>query len=189
MPVAVRLRDSGYSLSERVVEPSGKWVSNTMQIVWDITDPQTALYTVNAPAIRAAVGYLGGRDVTLGDVRIEMPTTETNWACIAIAALDGKPIDESERILLVVAGRVENTNMGWNEDRTSVSNRWGTEPTVAEGIPANITFTAIDDLRVQSLDGTGMPEGDVPCHASEASGATFTIGAEYKTLWYLITRP
>ena len=189
MPVAVSLRDSGYSLSERVTEPSGKWVSNTMQIGWDVTDPQAALYTVNSPAIRAAVGYLGSKDVTLGDVRIEMPATETNWACMAIAALDGKPIDESEKILLVAAGRVENTNMGWNEDRTSVSNRWGTEPTVAEGIPANIAFTAIDDLRVQSLDGTGMPKGDVPCRASEAGGTTFTIGAEYKTLWYLITRP
>jgi hypothetical protein len=118
-----------------------------------------------------------------------MPTTETNWASIAIAALDGKSIDESERILLVAAGRVENTNMGWNEDRTSVSNRWGTEPTVAEGIPANIIFTTIDDLRVQSLDGTGMPKGEVPCHAWEDRGTTFTIGPEYKTLWYLITRP
>ena len=42
--------------------------------------------------------------MTLGDVKIEMPSTETNWASIAIAALDGKPIPESDKILLVAAG-------------------------------------------------------------------------------------
>ena len=187
-PVAAQFRDGGLSLSKQVAEPDGKWISDTGQIEWDIVDPQTALYTVNAPAVRAAVGYLGGRSVTLDDIKVEMPTTETNWASIAIAALDGKPIPASDRILLVAAGRVENTNMGWNEDRTSVSDKWGTEPSVAEGISATITFTKLDSLRVQPLDGTGMPKGDVPCQISDG-GAAFTIGAQYGTLWYLITRP
>ena len=186
-PVAVQFRDGDLSLSQAVAEPSGKWVSGTGQIVWDKAESQTALYTVNSPAVRAAVGYLGGRSVTLGDIKIEMPNTETNWASIAIAALDGKPISESDRILLVAAGRIENTNMGWNEDRTSVSDRWGEEPTVAEGIPATITFTKSRNMQVQPLDGTGMPKGDVPCETSD-SGMTFTIGAQYKTLWYLLRK-
>ncbi len=188
-PVAVEFRDSALSLSEAAVEPDGKWITNTKQIVWDKVNPQIALYTVNAPAVRAVVGYLGGRSVTLGDVKIEMPTTETNWASIAIAALDGKPISESDKILLVAVGRVENTNMGWNENRTSVSNKWGTEPTVAEGIPATITIHNVpsSESTVQLLDGTGMPKGDVPCHESDGE-TVFTIGAQYKTLWYLITR-
>ena len=188
-PVAVQFRDGESSLSKTVAEPTDKLTSSTGQIEWDKVDPQTALYTVNSPAVRAAVGYLCGRNVTLGDVRIEMSTTETNWASIAIAALDGKPIPKSDRILLVAAGRVENTNMGWNEDHTSVSDRWGTEPTVAEGIPATVIFTKLDGLHVQALDGTGALKDDVPCHRSDGGGTAFTIGAQYKTLWYLITRP
>ena len=115
-----------------------------------------------------------------------MPTTESNWASIALAALDGKPIAESDKVLLVAVGRVENTNMGWNEDRTSVSNRWGTEPTVAEGIPATIKLKS-GSWRVQSLDGSGAPKGDLPCQRSDEGETVFSIGAQYKTLWYLIT--
>ena len=125
--------------------------------------------------------------MTLGDIKIEMPATETNWASIAIAALDGKPIAESDRVLLVAVGRVENTNMEWNEERTSVSNRWGKEPTVAEGIPATITFTKSGKIEIQPLDGTGMPKGDVQCEKSD-EGTAFTIGAQYETLWYLIRK-
>lgn len=185
-PVAVQFQDDKLTLSEKVAEPSGKWESNTGQIVWDKVDPNIALYTINAPAVCAAIGYLGGRSINLGNISIEMPTTRTNWASITIAALDGKPISESGRILLVAVGRVENTNMVWNEARTSVSDKWGTEPTVAEGIPAVITFKGFDSLRVQALDGTGAPKGDVPCQTSD-KGLGFTIGAQYKTLWYLIT--
>ena len=182
-PVAVQFQDDGLALSEEIPESSVKWVSSTKQIAWDKANPETALYTVNSPAVRAAVGYLGGRSVTLGDVIITMPETESNWASIAMAALDGKPISESSKILLVAAGRVENTNMGWNETRTSVSDKWGTEPTIAEGIPATINFTESKKLRIQALDGTGMPKSDVPCEEGK-----FIIGAKYETLWYLITR-
>ncbi len=186
--VAVQFRDGALSLSRTAKEPSGKWISHTGEIVWNKGDPRTAIYTINSHVVRAAVGYLGGQTVTLGDVSIKMPQTETNWASIAIAALDGKSISKSDRILLVAVGRVENTNMGWNHDRTSVSDQWGNEPTVAEGVPATITFSKSDDRIVRSLDGTGMPKGNVPCHSSDA-GTAFDIGAEHGTLWYLITRP
>jgi hypothetical protein len=185
-PVAMRFRDGEISVSEEAAEPDDKWISGTKEIMWDKSGTQNPIYTVSAPAVRAAVGYLGGKTVDLDGVRIEMQTTETNWASIAIAALDGKPIPDSSRLLLVAAGRVENTSMGWNEERTTVSDRWGTEPTVAEGIPAtvNIGGTVI----VQPLDGTGTWKGDVPCNASNGE-TTFTIGAQYETLWYMITRP
>ena len=38
------------------------------------------------------------------------------------------------------------------------------------------------------LDGTGTPKGNVPCQTRDG-GTVFTIGAQYGTLWYLITRP
>lgn len=185
-PIAVEFSGDSISLSKKVEEMGEKWLSNTGQIAWDKTNSDTAIYTVNTPCVRAAVGYLGGQSIVLGDIEIKMLSTKTNWASIAIAALDGKSINESNRVLLVAAGRVENTNMQWNEDRTSVSNKWGTEPTVVEGIPAEITFGG--KRQAQSLDGTGAPKDDVPGR-TENNGTTFTIGAEYKTLWYLITKP
>jgi hypothetical protein len=186
-PVAVQFRDGKIATSKQIPEPSGKWISSTGQIEWDKADPKTAIYTINSPSVRVAVGYLGGKSVTLGNIKIKMSTTETNWASIAVSALDGKDIARSSKILMVVAGRIENTSMVWNETRTSVGNRWGTEPTMAEGIPATISFIGMDGLRIQSLDGTGAPNGEVPCKKSD-DGTVFTIGAQYKTLWYLISR-
>ena len=42
-----------------------------------------------------------------GDVTIEMAKTDRNWASIALAALDAKPIAESKKILLVAVEEAE----------------------------------------------------------------------------------
>ena len=106
--------------------------------------------------MRAAVGYIGGRDIVLGDVKIRVTKATEDWAAVAIGALDGKPLAESSRILVVAAGRVENVNMGWNESRTSISDEWGSGPVLAEGIEATIHLPS--GARVAALDGAGQPE-------------------------------
>ena len=161
--------------------------SCTGEIVWNQSNPERGIYTVNTAQVQAAVGYLGGQTITLGDITIEMPVTDTNWASIAMAALDGMPIRESGRILLAAVGRVENTDMGWNAERTSVTDKWGEEPTVAEGIPATITLMDIEGRQIHALDGTGTPKGEVRAEPVDG-GTRFCIGAEYETLWYLVSQ-
>ncbi|MBN2307349.1 MAG: carbohydrate binding domain-containing protein [Candidatus Hydrogenedentes bacterium] len=185
-PVGIRLTEGPGPLEIPAVEPPvGARKSESGEIVWDSTDPAQAAYTVNAPAVRAAVGFIGGRAIRLGDVTIQVTGTEGGWAAVAVGALDGKPIAESGRILVVAAGRVENTGMGWNEARTSVLNRWGQAPAVAEGITATIRLPA--GAEANALDGTGTPKGGVPL-AARAGGVELAIGPEYETLWYGVTR-
>ena len=155
------------------------------QVQWDWSNPEQATYTVNAPAARAAVGFVGGKTIKLGDVTIETAKTERNWASIALAALDAKPISESKRVLLVAAGRVENTNMGWNEARNSVGRKWGGPPIIAEGIPAAITMPGRARASALGPDGKRKAAVDV----STADGQIVVkIGSEHRTLWYLIER-
>ncbi len=52
------------------------------------------------------------------------------WGTVAMTTLDERPWQKTERILLVVVGRGENTGMKWNEARTSVSDQWGRGPYV-----------------------------------------------------------
>jgi len=157
-------------------------VSSTGEIVWDVTDADSAIYTVNAPAVRVAVGFLGGKTIALGDVSISVIKAESDWASIAVAALDGKPIADSAKVLVVAVGRVENQNMGWNEERTSVSRKWGDGPTVAEGIGARITLPG--NRRMSALSGTGAPQTTVTTATAENGSTTYEIGANYRTLWY-----
>ena len=153
-------------------------------IVWNPSDPDGATYTVNVPAVRAAAGYVGGREMVLGDATIHVTAAAENWAAVAVGALDGRPLAESSRVLVVAAGRIENVNMGWNEKRTTVSNRWGGPPVLAEGIEAAIHLPV--GGHVTALDGTGRPKGEVEFERT-ADGIAFTIGPKYATLWYAVT--
>jgi len=159
--------------------------SDTGEIVWDASDEGAAVYTVNAAAVRVAVGYITGRTITLGDVSIEVTKAANGWAAVAVGALDGKPIGESTRVLVVAVGRVENSDMGWDDNRRTVSNHWGRAPVVAEGIEATLRVPGRG--KVLALDGTGTPKGDVPSE-EENGGLTFKLGPQHQTLWYGVTR-
>ncbi len=115
-----------------------------------------------------------------------MSTTPRNFAALTLSAVDGKPMDQSQSLLLTAVGTVENTAMVWNKERTSLGTKWGTGPTLAEGVPAAITVrTVMTGVTVYALDATGKRLGIV---ASKLGGGavTFAIGPEYKTLWYEI---
>ena len=185
-PVGFRLAEGKGNIEAPAVDvPAGRRVSNTGEIAWDVTDKQRATYTVNAPAVRAAVGQVAGQELKLGDVVVHVTKAEKGWACVALGALDGKPLAESSKTLVVAAGRVENSNLGWNEDRTTVGRNWGSAPTVAEGITATIRFPGA--VKVSVLDGIGAPTAQVRTTPA-AGGTKFEIGPQYKTLWYAVTR-
>jgi hypothetical protein len=89
-------------------------------------------------------------------------------------------------LLLVAAGNVDNTGMGWNTDHTSVGAQWGRAPTLCEGITANVTLTlAAKTARVHALDGNGARAEEVPAKFA-AGKLSFEIGPRFKTLWYEI---
>ena len=142
-----------------------------------------ALYTISASAALAAAGYMGGQTVTLGANTLTFPAFGNGFAAVTLTAMDRRPLAESRRLLLTLAGKVENQDMGWNAARTSVGNKWGHGPTVAEGIPAAVSLRTTGARHVWALDSTGKRVGDV--HAAWADGLlTFTVGPQFKTLWY-----
>jgi hypothetical protein len=174
-------------LSEKVTRTDGPWESENGQIIWDNRDSVNSVYKINAPAVKAAIGYIGGKKIDLGDITIAMDTTRYNWATITVSALDGKPLAGSERILIAASGRVENTDWKWNAEKTTLGGEWGKAPTLAEGIPALLVFRNMEKIRVQSLDPAGNPVAEIPV-TGKGNEQKFGIGAQYKTLWYIVTR-
>jgi hypothetical protein len=142
-------------------------------------------YLAVSPAAQSVTGYVGGQTVTLGRNTLAFPAFGNNFAAVALTAMDQHPLAQSRKMLLTLAGKVENQDMGWNAARTSVGSQWGHGPTVAEGIPATVTLKTNAARHVWALDGTGKRVGDVP--ATYANGRlTFTVGPQFKTLWYEI---
>ncbi|MDQ3814341.1 MAG: hypothetical protein M3347_10370, partial [Armatimonadota bacterium] len=155
-------------------------------VTWHTDSPGTALFTVNAPRAKAAIGFLGGQWTDLGGFVVEMEKTPRNFVTLALTAMDNQPIAQSKSLLLTALSNVENKGMGWNADRTSVSDQWGTGPTLAEGIPATIHLrTSASKATVYALDGRGKRLKPVPAQLKN-NRLTFRIGPTYKTLWYEI---
>lgn len=186
-PMNVNMKGKELKLSEKVTDPTGSWDSETNEIIWDNRDSINAVFKINAPSAKAAIGYVGGKRIELGNVTIAMDTTKFNWATITITALDGKPVEKSSRILLVAAGRVENTGMQWDKDKTTVGGEWGNSPTRAEGIPVSLIFSNMDKFSVHALDPAGNPGMEISV-SKKGADQSFGIGAQYKTLWYILTR-
>ena len=142
---------------------------------------------MNASAVKVATGYIGGKTIELGNVTIAMDTISNNWGTVTLTAIDGKPLNESSNVLLVVAGRAENTGMGWNEEMNSVGSEWGTAPTIAEGIPVKITLREMEKFRLFILDPAGNKGAEVKI-MNKRKTQVLHIGSQYRTLWYLLTR-
>lgn len=155
--------------------------------IWDATDRKRAFVSINTPATRAVWGLIADREFELGGLRLRVGGTERNYAAVVCTSLDGKPVEQSGRLLLVAVGSAENQGMTWNETRTSVGNAWGQGPTLVNGIPIEIALAA-GVKAVHPLDGRGARRADGPVVTSEAGVSRWQVGPEFQTLWYEIAR-
>lgn len=110
-------------------------------------------------------------------------TCESEFATIALSALDEAPIREAERLLLTAVGRAENTGFRYNFTRTRrVAD--GTGPILIDPIRADISLrTERDDLRVWAIGSDGTRLGEVPSR-HEGGRLVFRIGPEGRTMYY-----
>ncbi len=142
-----------------------------------------AQFIVRAPAVRVAVGEIGGRGLDLGDVRLELGLEPGTWICAALVSLDSLPVNQSQRLLFSVATRAENSGMGWNRERTTVGDRWGSTPVVVQDVPGLLVLPG-GPVRAVALDPAGVPTRNV-----EVSGGNrVKLGGNSKTLWYYLER-
>lgn len=162
---------------KRLGSPDGR-------VVWDARDRSRAHVLINTPNSRAVWGLVGGQTFDLGGIQLSLGPADHNYAAVVFTSLDGATLEKAGRILLTAVGSAENQGMVWNEARTSVGNKWGTGPTLVNGITAEVKLP-FRVKQVQALDGRGQPQTAVPIRV-DGSASRFTIGAEHRTLWYEI---
>jgi len=165
--------------------PAGKRLeSPDGRAVWDASDRARAHVVINTPNSRAVWGLVAGQKFNLGGVQLALGAIQRNYAALVFTSLGGKPLETASRILLTAVGSAENEGMVWNDTRTSVGNKWGSGPTLVNGIAAEVTLP-FRVKKVQALDSRGQPQAAVPVHV-EGNTSRFTIGPEHHTLWYEI---
>lgn len=155
-------------------------------LTWRGTGTDRALFTMDSPRSKLAIGLLGGQTVDLTGWKVKHARNAPAFAAVTLTAMDDRPVSRSRSLLLTAVGRVENKRMQWNAERNSVSNHWGSAPSLAEGVPASIAIrTSARTATVHALDATGKRRGRVAARLNNGS-LTFDIGPDYKTVWYEI---
>ncbi|MBN1418183.1 MAG: right-handed parallel beta-helix repeat-containing protein [Planctomycetes bacterium] len=165
------------------VEPGERIASDTGEIVWRTAKDAGGSLTIDAPRIAAAIGRIGGKRIRVGPATIAV---ETPFCAVSLVSLDGEPIARSARILLVAAARCANTGMIWNDDRTSIGDRWGASPIRIEPVEGEMRIARDADappLRIAALDGRGVATG---AWRPVEPGEPIRLGADPKTVWYAI---
>ena len=97
-------------------------------------------FMVDTAHTQAAMGWLGGEDISLSSIRIRLSTRN---ASVAVQSLDGKPIGESVRLMISVAAR-------------AVLSAGGKMPFLVEPVEGELVIHAPKGLRLyQKLAGGG----------------------------------
>jgi hypothetical protein len=146
-----------------------------LPVRWGPVEDESATFVVDTEETKVLLGPVAGDTVELGGVRFEVGETSNGYAAVAITSMDGLPLSRSERILLVAINRVENQEMGWDEDRTTVLHEWGHGPAICEGVPLSVSIDGRENLRMWALEGDGT-------RAAEVGG--LNAGPEHRTVWY-----
>jgi len=146
--------------------------------------PHGAIYLARSARAVVATGFLGGAAIDALPFKLAVDEFGNQFASMTLVPLDGQPLATSKRMLLTILGRAENPGMGWNADRTSVSDRWGTGPVHIEAISADLTLPTGRTLAVHPL-----PPTDERKPPLDATNNKVRLSPASGTAWYEITAP
>ncbi|MBN2477456.1 MAG: carbohydrate binding domain-containing protein [Pirellulales bacterium] len=168
------------------------FVSDTGQLRWDVSRPGAGTFIADTPRTKLFTGFVGGRTFELGEVTLAIGKTRLDWATVSMVAIDepakGRTgFNGPGRILIAATGWVQNRGAQLEQlpnDRVTLRNRWGDEPVLCEGVPAQIELpVAADRVRFYPLDESGNRRAAVPCGSHEGN-ARLELGPRHKTVWY-----
>ncbi len=183
---------------EQVKMSGDRFVSDTGELIWDLTEKGRGVVTINTSRSKAVIGFGGGKRFELDSVVIEPgQTMQDGWCAITVTVMDGRlpasaksPVPRNLRLLITATGYAENTNMGWKEvpgypPKSSCGRDWGQPPSLVEGIPVRITLPLpAKRIKVWALDERGHRKTEIPVNADAHGNAVLEISPQWRTLWY-----
>ncbi len=160
-------------------------VSDTGQLAWYTSQGKNGLVTVDAPRAQALVGFVRANGKAVSHLKADVGN---RFCTIWLTSMDGKPISESSKMLLVAGGRVENTGERWNTADTGLTH-WGGPPTLIDQVRGTLTLRHLDGAHavlLQPINGAGQPDGPAIDTKKTGAGWVLPLG-EPVTMWYEVT--
>jgi len=146
---------------------------------WDVAKGR-GTFTASAEGARVFIGHRGGRGA---GVELRRP----EFAAVTVTPLDGRPLDQSQAILIAACGRCENTGMRFSKDRRTVGRNWGEAPVCIEPVAATVDLPP-GTWTCHALKPDGSSGAGVPLHAGTDGRPRVDIDPSYGTMGYLAER-
>jgi hypothetical protein len=170
---------------ESMIPSGNRFVSDTGELVWDLSESGRGVVTLNAARSKAVIGYGGGKRFDLGGFVVEPGEGMQNgWGAITLTRV-GEGNSPAAHWVITATGYADNEGMQWkNAEKSTVGRDWGQGPSRVEGVPARISMRhAAERVQVWALDERGQRKQ--PVKVERGGGNTvFVLGPESKTLWY-----
>ena len=133
-------------------------------------DWQSGVFTVQTSRSQLAAGWIGGKQINLTNVTLLIDTAH---AAVAVQSLDGRPINESERILISMAAQ-------------SVLSPQSTKVILSEPLLGQLKLRAMEGLRLLRLTADGARE---PLPVGFADGIyTIRLDSSIGSYWLLMEK-
>ncbi|HEV3084550.1 MAG TPA: hypothetical protein VGY66_32605 [Gemmataceae bacterium] len=150
--------------------------SVTGQLAWDTAG--RGFFTVNTAGTKAVVGFAGGKEQALGNVRVRL---ESPFASLFLTALErGEDLVGGKRALLIVLARQSNTGFTYFVPDNRVLKNGG-PPILLEPVKATVTIADRLIAAVNVLDHDGRRTGRT---LAMTDGQFMLDGAKDKAIYY-----
>lgn len=164
-------------------------VSDTGEIRWNTEIPKAGYLVVDTANTKVFTGFPKDRTIDLGGVSLKVGKTMLDWATISMTSKNAAGFGDCGKtsVLIAATGYSGNKDMKIVEtSKTAIRlDSWGTGPTVAEGIPAEIVLPA-DSAKAKcyALDPSGNRKAEVPVEKTKNGKSKISLDPKYKTVWY-----
>ena len=155
---------------------------------------EQGVFSIDTPMTQAAMGWIGGKKLSLGDVDIEVTTRS---ATVAVQSLEGKPISQSSRILISLGAQsaVKAGSRGpfhWQpvEGRVTVRAPKGLAPQVSRPpLPSDSASAAAGAERrattispdVQNVQQPAAPKDEISINEAKLREVSSNLGPNHPT--------
>ena len=163
--------------------PLGAIESETKQIGWYNADQKKGIITVDTPNTQALIGFVKGSGRNVRHLSAEV---ETPFCALMLTSLDGKPIEQSSKLLMTATAKATNSGFKWKEDRQTIEQQ-GAMPAMIDPVKGRISLRNLGQakgLAARALSPEGQPLGALPV-TRVADGWQIQLG-EPATTWAII---
>ena len=183
-------------LPKALGSPEKKEIVNEFgEIKWNFQKRGKGFFVVDAARCKVFCGFVT-EPYAFDAVKLDVGKTNLDWATVSLVKAKGVSGLEKKdgtlsrgSYLLVATGDMRNTDAVLKTvDGNSITTAPvyggsdGRGPSLCEGIPAKITLFGVRDVQVYALDKSGERAKEVL--VEKETDPVFTVGPEYRTIWY-----